>query len=218
MGEKNHTTHLVAPKSEAMDRLRAPASRLRERRRRVEVIPAEIQVLASAPGEIEMLVVTNAAVRDSDGLVVETAGVAVVVLDVVPPGAATGTAVLGEHADADVGVLALGEARGGQSRSGDLGTHPDGCVGVGGEVVAAFEGDGVSGDGPGDVDATGGSEGLDADFGRDRSGEGAGGEEDGGDEEFGKHFEGWKLGVCVDGGICGGVVPRSWGRGAILYK
>lgn len=133
-----------------------------------------------------MLVVTDTAVRDPDGPSPCRGGVAGAVIDVVGPEAAAEAVIVPEEADADVGGLALAE--GGGVRTSDLGTNPDGGVGFGGELEAALDSGGVGGDRPGEVDAAGGSDGMDADVGGDRSGEGAGGEEDGGDEELRKHF------------------------------
>lgn len=180
-----------------------------------------------------MLAVTEAAVRDPDGPVIEPAADAGAVDDVIDPCAVALAVLIVKHADADVGVLALGD--GGLGRGEELGTHPDCGVGVGGEFEATLDGGGVSGDGPGEVDVAGSSEGPDAsvDWGRsegwegeggwDRGGKGAGGEEGGRDKELGKHFGGGRLCGCVCvcvcvGCWCGDDGQSSGGRGDILYK
>lgn len=101
---------------------------------------------------------------------------------IVDPRALTKTVLAGEHADSDVCELALLDGGG-----GELGSNPDGSVGVCGEGVPTGDGGGVGGDWACDVDAPGDSEGVClGNGGGNSSREGAGSEERG-EDELGKH-------------------------------
>lgn len=146
-----------------------------------------------------MLVVAQSAVRDTDGIVVDVGNVLHVVLHIVEPRTLTAAAILGEHPDADVGVLTLLEVAGVGELN--LGLGPVRGIGVGGESVTTFNGDSVGRDRPADVDAASGGDGESTSGVFSAGGEpcswdgtGNGSGNNGGlDEDVGKHGEVWKM-------------------------
>lgn len=101
-------------------------------------------------GEVQMLAVRHRAVRDTDGEEVDVSGVLNGVLDVVEPSTTAGTSLGREHADTDVGKLALLKV--GRGGDGDLGTGPVGSIGIIGELETTLDWDGIAGDRSEDVD------------------------------------------------------------------